>query len=211
VAITSAPISFNQANRSRLISSGSIIKWYRNNFANGNNQHIRDISSRLTFKPSGLLTLPYFSATGTPYLDPVAKGSIIGLDLGTNKEDIFKSLVESLVFEICFNLELIEKSGIKLTEIRVSGGGAKSDFELLLKASLLNRSILRMNITEAGCLATMILAGIGTNKFSLTEAMNKFIKVKDRFDPNNKIRQRYLEKFEKYKKIYGLISKLYKE
>ncbi|MBM3699730.1 MAG: hypothetical protein FJW68_02280 [Actinobacteria bacterium] len=191
------------------LSAGSVVKWYRNIFLNGDGSQIRSISSALDFFPSRLFTLPYFSATGTPYLDPVAKGSIIGLDLGSSKEEIFKGLVEGLVFEICFNLELAEKSGLRLTELRATGGGSKSDYELKLKSSILQRPILRMDINEAGCLASMMLAGIGTNKFSFEEAMKRFIKVKDRFEPDSKIRDRYLGKYEKYKKLYGLISKLY--
>lgn len=192
------------------LSSGSIVKWFRDNLSDGQNQTIRNISSSLTFEPSRLFTLPYFSASGTPYLDPVAKGSIIGLDLDTTKEDIFKGLIEGLVFEICYNLELTKKSGIKLTELRASGGGAKSDYELLLKASILDRPILRMDITEAGCLGAMILSGVGIKKFTLKEAVSKFIKVKDRFESDKKISEKYIDKFEKYKEMYGLVSQLYK-
>jgi len=191
-------------------SSGSVVKWFRDNIADGQNNTIRKISSKLTYEPSRLLTLPYFSATGTPYLDPVAKGSIIGLDLGITKEDIFKGLIEGLVFEICFNLELIKKSGIKLQELRASGGGAKSDYELRLKASLTDRPILRMDIVEAGCLGTMILAGIGTKKFTLDEAVSKYIKVKDIFNPDIKIKEKYIKKYEKYKNVYAQVSQLYK-
>jgi Sugar (pentulose and hexulose) kinases len=192
------------------LSSGSVVRWFRDNISDGQDKTIREISAKLDFKPSRLFALPYFSATGTPYLDPVAKGSLIGLDLGTTREDIFKALIEGLVFEICLNLELVKKSGIKLTELRANGGGAKSDYELKLKASLLDRPILRMDITEAGCLATMMLAGVGTGKFTLKEALSKFVKVKDRFEPDDNIKQRYIEKYEKYKKIYGLVSELYK-
>lgn len=192
------------------LSAGSVVKWFRDTFLNGDSQQIRSISSSLDFKPSRLYTLPYFSATGTPYLDPVSKGSIIGLDLDTSKEEIFKGLVEGLVFEICFNLELASNSGLKLKELRATGGGAKSDYELKLKASILNRPILRMDITEAGCLATMILAGTGTGKFTLDEAISKFIKIKDKFEPDKKIRENYLEKYEKYKELYSLVSHIYK-
>jgi xylulokinase len=191
------------------LSSGSVVQWFRDTIADGRSSTIRDLSSRLEYEPSRLFTLPYFSATGTPYLDPIAKGSIIGLDLGTTKQDLFKGLVEGLVFEISFNLKLLEKSGIYITELRASGGGAKSDYELLLKASILEKPILRMDITEAGCLGTMILAGIGTDRFTLDEAVSKFIKVKDGFEPDRKIREKYFDKFEKYKQIYGLISQLY--
>jgi xylulokinase len=192
------------------LTSGSVVRWFRDTVSDGRSETIRELASRLEYEPSRLFTLPYFSATGTPYLDPVAKGSIIGLDLGTTKQDLFKGLVEGLVFEISFNLKLLENSGIDITELRASGGGAKSDYELLLKASILDKPILRMDITEAGCLGTMILAGIGTGRFSQDEAMLKFIKVKDEFSPDKKIREKYMEKFEKYKEIYRLVSELYK-
>jgi xylulokinase len=191
------------------LSSGSVVKWFRDNLAGGDNQAIRDISSKLTFEPSNLFTLPYFSATGTPYLDPKPKGSIIGLDLDSSKEDIFKGLIEGLVFEICFNIGLSQSSGIETVEIRAVGGGSKSDYELKLKAAISNRPILRMDVTEAGCLASMMLAGLGTRKFTMSEAISQFVKVKDVFQPDQKIRERYLGKFEKYKEIYGLVSKLF--
>ena len=91
----------------------------------------------LDYKPSGSYTLPYFSGSGTPYHDPITKGSMIGLGISTERKDIFKSLVESLVFEIGFNLELLDKSGIKINELRAVGGGSRSDYWLTLKASVI--------------------------------------------------------------------------
>jgi len=55
-----------------------------------------------------------------------------------------------------------------------------------------------------------MLAGIGTKKFTLDEAVSKHIKVKDIFDPDIKIREKYLKKYERYKKVYTQISQLYK-
>jgi xylulokinase len=191
------------------LSAGSIIKWFRNNLANGDISEIRSLADNLREGPSRLLVLPYFSASGTPYLDPIAKGSIVGLDLNTEKEDIFKGFIEGIVFEICFNIELLLKNGITVSELRVSGGGVKSEFELLLKASIIDKPILRMDIDEAGCLGAMILAGTGTDKFNLEEALYKFIKIKNIIAPDQKLREKYLQKFEQYKKMYNLISQIY--
>ena len=66
-----------------------------------------------------------------------------------------------------------------------------------------------MDITEAGCLASMMLAGLGTQKFTLSEAISQFVKIKDEFLPDENIRQKYIEKFEKYKEVYSLVSKLF--
>ena len=199
------------------MTAGSILKWYRDVLgaeekreAKKKKINIYDyFFSNLTFEPSGLYVLPYFSATGTPYHDPVARGTIIGLNLSTKKEDIFKALVEGLVYEIAFNIELAEKSGVKIRELRSVGGGSKSDYWLQLKSSVINKNIKRMKITEAGCLATMMLAGSGTGKFSIDEAVSNFVKVDKQFYPDENIRQKYLEGFSIYKKIYDAVKKIY--
>ena len=134
---------------------------------------------------------------------------MIGLGISTERKDIFKSLVESLVFEIGFNLELLNKSGIKINELRAVGGGSRSDYWLTLKASVIDTVVKRMDITEAGCLSTMMLAGSATGVFTIDEAQKKFVKVKKEFYPDKEIAERYKEQYGKYKKIYGLISQLY--
>jgi len=165
--------------------------------------------SDIDFKPSGIYTLPYFSGSGTPYHDPITKGSMIGLSLSTERKDIFKRIVEGLVFEIGFNLELLEKSGIEINELRAVGGGSRSDYWLSLKASVLNKVVKRMDIAEAGCLATMMLAGSATGKFSIDEAQEKFVKTGKEFHPDPKITELYKPHFEKYKKMYDLVSGMY--
>lgn len=199
------------------MTAGSVLKWYRGVFGSEEKKEAekRGINvydymfSKLNFEPSGLYVLPYFSASGTPYHDPKPKGSIIGLSLATRKEDIFKALVEGLVFEISFNIELAEESGVNIVELRAVGGGANSDYWLKLKSSIMGKPIKRMNITEAGCLATMMLAGKGTGKFNIKEAVSNFVKVGKEFYPDRKIYQKYIDNYQNYKKLYGLISKLY--
>jgi len=200
------------------MTAGSILKWYRDVLgteekreAEAKGMNVYDyFFCKLDFEPSDLYTLPYFSATGTPYHDPIPKGSIIGLNLSTKKADIFKALVEGLVFEIAFNIELAEKCGLKIEELRAVGGGSKSDYWLKLKSSVINKPIKQMGISEAGCLATMMLAGKGTGKFSLQEAVSSFVKINKEFEPNKSLREKYMGKYEKYKKIYHLISELYR-
>ena len=198
-------------------TSGSLVKWFIDIFADkekelAEKEHVSVIKyfyKNFDFNPSGLFVLPYFSSSGTPYHDPIPRGTITGLNLNTKKEDIFKVIIEGLIYEIAFNIELAEKSGVKITELRAVGGGAKSDKELALKSSILGKPIKKMKITEAGCLATMMLSGIATDRFTLGDAISNFIKVEKEFYPDEKIREKYLDKFVKYKKIYNLISQIY--
>jgi len=198
-------------------TAGSVLKWYRDKLAPDLKERAisREMNaydhffSDIDFKPSSIYTLPYFSGSGTPYHDPITKGTMIGLSLSTERKDIFKSIVEGLVFEIGFNLELLEKSGIEINELRAVGGGSRSDYWLSLKASVLNKVVKRMDIAEAGCLATMMLAGSATGKFSIAQAQEKFVKTGKEFHPDPKITELYGPHFEKYKKMYGLVSGMY--
>ena len=199
------------------MTSGSVIKWYIDILAKEEKKIVsekkRDIYSylfsKLTFNPTGMYVLPYFSASGTPFFDPKPKGTIIGLSLATKKEDIFKALIEGLIFEIVFNIELLKESGVKIKELRAVGGGAKSDYWLKLKSAILGKPIKRMDITEAGCLATMILAGKGTGKFSIEEAISNFVGVEREFYPDERIHSKYCKYYKDYKKVYSAISKIW--
>ncbi|MDZ7837757.1 MAG: FGGY-family carbohydrate kinase [Actinomycetota bacterium] len=200
-------------------TSGSVLKWYRDAICNEEKKEakargtsiFKEYFSQLDYTPSTMYTLPYFSGSGTPYHDPIPKGSIIGLNLSTRKVDIFKALVEGLIFEIAFNIELAEKCGLQINELRAVGGGSKSDYELKLKSSVTGKPIKQMGTSEAGCLATMMMAGKGTGKFSLKEAVTKFVKINKEFEPDQELRKRYQDKFENYKKVYGLVSELYSD
>jgi xylulokinase len=199
-------------------TAGSVLKWYRDKLApdlrdkavsRGMNAYTSFFSG-LDHSPSGLYTLPYFSGSGTPRHDPITKGTIIGLGIDTGREDIFKSIVEGTIFEIGFNMELLEKSGIEIKELRAVGGGSRSDYWLDLKASILDKPVKRMDIDEAGCLAAMMLAGSAIGKFSISEAQENFVKTARQFDPDPVVTRLYRDHYDRYKKIYDLVSELYR-
>jgi len=196
-----------------VLSSGSVIKWYIDNFFEKENNKNIDVYkymySKCNFEPSHILTLPYFSSSGTPYFDPEPKGAIIGLKLTDDKYVVFKSLIEGLIFEIALNIEITEKAGIIISELRAVGKGANSDYWLKLKASITGKKIVRMNNLESSCIGAIILAGTGINKFTLEEAISIFVKTGEEFFPDEKIKNKYIAEFEKYKKVYRSIKNIY--
>jgi xylulokinase len=199
------------------LTSGSILKWYRDKIctddkkiAESKKVHFNDyFFSMLNFEPSNLYVLPYFSSSGTPYFDSLAKGTITGLSLSSTKQDIFKAIIEGLVFEIAMNVELLGKAGVKINEFRSVGGNSIADYWLQLKSSIIGKPIKRMEIKEAGCLATMMLAGSGVGLFTIQEAVSNFVKSGKEFYPDDSVRERYQENFAKYKKIYGALKEIF--
>jgi len=66
-----------------------------------------------------------------------------------------------------------------------------------------------MEITEAGCLAAMMLAGSSIGLFTIREAVSKFVKSGKEFYPDSAVRERYQEHFANYKKIYGAVKEIF--
>jgi xylulokinase len=197
------------------MTAGSVLGWFRNTIGfqveRRSKQEGADFYdyafSRMVYKPSKVHAFPYFGASGTPHFHPRALGAFVGLSLGTEGRELLQSMIEGLTFEMKYNLELLGESGIRTSELRAIGGGAKSDFWLQLKANLLGIPIYRMEVEEAGCLAAIMLAGVATSVFpSCAEAADRFAKIKREFHPKRDNLDLYLAKYEKYKKMYALIK-----
>lgn len=75
----------------------------------------------------GLITLPYWNAVQSPYWDPVARGAVVGWRGTHSRAHMYRSILESIGFEMRFNLDCIEKqTGVRITALRAMGGGTRS-------------------------------------------------------------------------------------
>jgi xylulokinase len=198
-------------------TGGALLRWYRDNFGHEeveiskkkNMNEYDAIIGNASKDISSVLILPHFIGTGTPWLDTASKGAILGLTLSTTKSDIIRAILESETYEIKLNIDTMESAGIAISELRAVGGGARSDIWMQIKSDITNKKIVTLNVTEGGCLAAALLAGtaIGVYK-DIDEAISNVIKVKKEFYPDKKQHERYLSKFEVYKKIYPAIKEI---
>ncbi len=148
------------------LTGGNIFKWFRDQFGYKEIEESKVsgidvyeiLLNNMSSDPSKLLVLPYFTPSGTPYFDTQTKGAIIGLQLSTGRQEILKALLEGVSFEMRLNLEILEKAGYKINELRWVGGGSKSKLLAQLKANVMNKKITLLNIKEAGCFGAAMLA-----------------------------------------------------
>lgn len=195
---------------------GIILRWYRDNFglkekevADKEGKDIYDVMIESTKKSKyPVLFLPYFEGAQTPRNNPGVNGAILGLNLRTKKEDILKGMLEGITFDLKLNLEKVEETGIKIEKLRATGGGAKSDIWLQLKADITGKIIQKLDLDEGGCLSAAVLAGYGTGKFdSIEETISQWVKVKKEFYPDKDRFKRYENKYEQFLGVYKSIAK----
>lgn len=207
------PVNHLYAYMTFLTNSGSLLRWLKENIFCSTDENIYFQYDNYVEKhyqaPSKLFILPYFSGSGTPYLDFRAKGMIVGLTLDTDRYQIYKSVLESTCFEEKLNLLNMENSGIVTNELRCIGGGARSDVWLQIKADITGRKVSSLKISEAGCLGAAILAGLGCGVFSsASEAVTRFVKVKKEYYPNLEGQKLYEEKYEQYLTLYPAMKQM---
>jgi len=161
-------------------------------------------------EPTGLLVLPHFDGAGTPYMDPAAVGAIVGINIGTTSAQIYRSLLEGVAYEMRYNLECMERTGIQVRELTAAGGGSVSRLWLQIKADIFRRPIRTLRISEAGTLAAAMLAGQAAGVYeSCVQAANQLISEKESFVPDPAAAAAYDEHYDRYKRLYAALRRIY--
>jgi len=200
------------------LSGGALLKWFRDTFAPlekaaalAAGEDVYDVLlAEMPAQPTDLLVLPHFAPTGPPYYDDDARGLIAGLTLETTRGEFIKGLLEGVTYYFRDGLERMAEAGITIDEYRATGGGARSDAWLQIKADILNRPLVRVRITEAGALGAAVLAGIGAGVYtSAEEAITTLVKIDRVFEPDPDRVRAYDERFAKYHLLYPFCQSLY--
>jgi sugar (pentulose or hexulose) kinase len=109
-------------------NTGGLIKWFVENLQ-GEDMSYEELLLGAASVPAGsdgIIALPYFSGAGSPRWDPGLKGCFYGLGLHHNRLHMLRSLMESIAYEINFNIESMRSSGIMLKKVILSGGASKN-------------------------------------------------------------------------------------
>ena len=162
-----------------------------------------DLLAEMPPDPTDLYVLPHFAPTGPPHYDQNPFGMIAGLTLETTRGAFIKGLLEGVTYHFRDGIERMAGAGIAIDEYRVTGGGAKSDAWLQIKADIIGRPLARPRITEAGALGAAILAGVGAGLYaSPQEASRALVQVDRVFEPDPRRHAIYDEHFARYPRLY---------
>ncbi|MHB0999171.1 MAG: FGGY-family carbohydrate kinase [Armatimonadota bacterium] len=196
------------------ITGGSVLKWVRDNLAIeeareaqrlGEDPYDRIIASASS-DPSKLILLPHFGPTGTPHFDPIGAGVLFGMQLSTDRAEVIRAVLEGITYEIAWNLSILDDAGFKLSELRVIGGGAKSERWMQIKADILGVPLTTMRVTESTCMGAAILAGSGKGILDAAETSERWAVPVKTYIPDAGLTAKYMERLAIYKEIYNSLG-----
>jgi len=163
---------------------GALFQWLRDELG-----IVRDVGELDRLAASvedagGLFVVPAFTGLGAPHWDPEARGLMIGITRGTGRSQVCRAAVEAIGFQVADLIAGMEEdSGLRLRELRVDGGAAKSDPLLQFEADLLGREVVRPQVVETTAAGAAFLAGIGVGLWVDGEAVSERWAEERRFVP----------------------------
>lgn len=202
-----------------IFTSGAVLRWTRDHIAAAEKIEasicqmrgekcdpydlITDFAGKSPVGANGLITVPHYIGAGAPYWNPDARGVIFGLALGHSNGDIYRSVLEGVAMEVKKNVNVFSSLGVKPGEMRITGGGSRSDLWNQIMADVLGIPCGRGELEESTAVGAAILATFGVGEYKdIVVAAESMANI-------TKIWKPQLDNQKKYKELFGIAEKLY--
>lgn len=184
----------------------TVLKSFRQECEAAEKNVFAEVDKLIEGKETDVLVLPQFGSSGNPDINHDVTGTICGLRTDTKPEEIYQAILEGMAFQFMLGYEHSKKLGASITKLICTGGGAKSDVTMQMRADIMNVEVSTITTEESGTLGCMILAATGTGAYgSIEEAIERAVHIKKTFKPNPERRAYYAKKYERFKKLYDLM------
>jgi len=202
-------------------TGGMVMRWFRDNFCKEEMEEAKKsgkdpydlISEKASKVPpgcEGLIMLPHLQGAMAPEANPKAKGVFYGFTLKHTKAHFARAIMEAIACIVRRNIDVLEEMKISVNEIRVLGGGARSDIWNQIKADITGKPVIRTENEEAACLGAAILAGKAVGMYKdIKDAVSNMVKIKKKFEPDGENFKIYKQTYQKYVKLYENLCKLF--
>jgi len=142
--------------------AGAAVQWLRDKLSVIATAAESEDLARQVPDAGGVVVVPAFTGLGTPYWDPDARGTILGLTLGSTRAHVVRATLEAIAFQTRDVVETMQKeSGVALQELRVDGGAVANALLMQTQADLLGIPVVVPTVTETTALGAAYLAGLG--------------------------------------------------
>lgn len=165
-----------------LFITGAAVQWLRDEL-----QIIKSSSEAVVTTPdtNGVYFVPAFIGLSAPLWDQYARGAIIGLTRGANRQHIIRATLEATSYQIRDVVDAMHAvAGIDIEGLKVDGGACVNDFLMQFTSDILATPVLRPRVVESSARGAAFLAGIATGVWSGREELADAFELERRFEPS---------------------------
>lgn len=184
----------------RIPIAGAAIQWLRDELRLIDSASDTEYLAQKVEDSNGCYVVPAFTGLGAPYWDQYARGTIVGLTRGVNKDHIIRATLESLAYQVNDVLEAMKAdSGILLSALKVDGGASANNFLMQAQADVSQAPVHRPNCVETTAMGAAYLAGLAVGYWKDKEDVKKNWTIDRIFQPQiaKETRQKMLSGWKK--------------
>ena len=164
--------------------AGAAIQWLRDELQFIKSAAESEFLARQVSDTNGCYVVPAFTGLGAPHWDAYARGAVVGLTRGVNKNHIVRATLDSIAYQTNDVLGAMEAdSGIKLSELKVDGGAAANNYLVQTQADISGAPVLRPKCVETTAMGAAYLAGLAVGYWKDQHEICQNWAIDRRFDP----------------------------
>lgn len=186
--------------------SGGSVRWFLDTF--GGDEASLDEAGAVAAGSDGVTFLPTMSGATTPVWNERARGVYGGLGLGHGRAHLARALLEGCTFALRDLVDRFAELGLGRSELRVVGGGARSELWLQMKADVTDRVVRVLETPDATAVGGAQLAGVGVGLFrDVDEAIAALTVVHEAgFEPDPSNRGAYDDAYGRYRRLFDAVA-----
>jgi xylulokinase len=192
-----------------MLCAGESLEWLKTIIPVASFDEFNAMAEKSPAGSRGLVFLPYLFGERCPVADPNARGIFFGLSSQTGRNELVRSVMEGVAFNIRAMFELV-LAFTPVKDVYITGGGAKSRIWGQILADVLNTELKVLNMEEGPALGAALIAGVGSGSFeSFEAAKKKILKVTRVITPHEE--PAYERNYRLFLQIYDANRKLFAE
>ena len=175
----------NYALEGSIFVAGAAIQWLRDGMKMIDSAMDSEYMATKVKGTHGCYVVPAFTGLGAPHWDQYARGTIVGITRGTNKNHIIRATLESIALQVCDVIDAMKAdAGIEIRSLRVDGGASANNFLMQFQADMLDAPVNRPACVESTAIGAAYLAGLAVGYWENKEAVVKNQQLDRVFTPN---------------------------
>lgn len=165
--------------------AGAAIQWLRDELGLIRNAAESEAMAKSVPDSNGCYMVPAFVGLGAPHWNQYARGALVGLTRGVNRNHIVRATLEAIAYQVYDVLKAMEEdSGIKLSTLQVDGGACANNFLMQMQADIINVKVERPECIETTAMGAAYLAGLAVGYWQDKAAIKQNHVIAQSFTPD---------------------------
>ncbi|MBR0130477.1 MAG: glycerol kinase GlpK, partial [Firmicutes bacterium] len=175
----------NYALEGSIFVAGAAVQWLRDEMRLVHNASETEAMALEVKDTNGCYVVPAFTGLGAPHWDQYARGTIVGITRGVNRNHIVRATLDSMAYQVNDVLKAMEAdSGMLIPELKVDGGASANNYLLQSQSNIAGCKVLRPECVESTAMGAAYMAGLATGYWKDKSEVKAIWAIDRTFEPD---------------------------